>query len=344
MGIYQRKDSPYWWMHTEIDGKKASTGIPHTGTHAEQTRELRRAAETKYRQRLGELALLPASPRLPVISWTDYAQWYETHYAAHLKGARMVATALRTLAPFFGRFKSLVEITPEHVREWITLRKPQVKPSTLNRELDVLKSVLNRAVPTYLRTSPAHGIRHLPVPDIDRRVLTVEEEARLLAVGSAADRAWITLSLDTLLRLSSSVHLEWAQVKPDVIVPLNAKVAIPSVPISGRLRAALDALPQEGRYVFPAFHLFGPEKAVYAGIRRFERLCGLARVPYGAKVGGVTFHCLRHTGATRALQAGASVRTVMRLGGWRTEKMVMRYTHASDSDVRDAAESIGRIT
>ena len=50
---------------------------------------------------------------------------------------------------------------------------------------------------------------------------------------------------------------------------------------------------------------------------------------------------LSSTGATRALQNGASVRTVMKLGGWKDERMVMRYVHASDADVRAAAESIG---
>lgn len=57
---------------------------------------------------------------------------------------------------------------------------------------------------------------------------------------------------------------------------------------------------------------------------------------------GVTIHCLRHTGATRALQAGHSVRSVMDLGGWRLPSTVMRYLHATDIDVQRAAESIGQ--
>jgi hypothetical protein len=34
----------------------------------------------------------------------------------------------------------------------------------------------------------------------------------------------------------------------------------------------------------------------------------------------------------------------MKLGGWKDIRSVLRYTDAADSDVRLAAESIGRIT
>ena len=347
MGIYRRKDSPYWWMHLEITGAKTSTGIPHTGTHAEQTKDLRKQAETIYRRRLGELALLPSSPRLPVISWTAYSAWYEQHHAAHLRGVVRVSSMLRQLAEFFGRVDSLAQITESMIREWMTWRKAQVSASTVNRELDVLKSLLHTAVPRYLAHSPASEVRRLRVVEQERRILTRDEEARLLAVGNLHDRAWIILSIDSLLRLSNTVGLQWAQVKRDVIVPLNAKVSLASVPISSRLRAALDALEGNRKgYVFPAFHEDGdgPQAPKQRAIRRFARLCALADVKHGGVVGGVTIHCLRHTGATRALQAGASVATVMKLGGWKDERMVLRYVHATDEDVRRAAESIGGIT
>lgn len=347
MGIYQRKDSPYWWMHTEIDGKKASTGIPHTGTHAEQTRELRKRAETKYRQRLGELALLPQSPRLPVISWRSYVQWYETNHAAHLRGVVRVASMLRQMSDYFGRFDSLQQITESTIREWMTARKSQVSASTVNRELDVLKSLLHTAVPRYLTHSPASEVRRLRVVEQERRVLSREDEARLLAVGNSHDRAWLLLSIDTALRLSNTVALEWPQVKARDIIPLNAKVSIRAVPISTRLRTALDALdgPRKG-FVFPAFHSTddGPQAPKQRAIRRFAYLCALADVKHGSKVGGVTIHCLRHTAITRALQAGMSPSDVMALAGIREMRTLQRYSHWTDEGVRRAAESIGGIT
>ncbi len=127
------------------------------------------------------------------------------------------------------------------------------------------------------------------------------------------------------------------------IVPLNAKVRHDVVPMTTRMIAALKALPQDTGWVFARFHKAGEKKtaAKNKAIRRFDYLCQVGHVPHGRAANGVTFHCLRHTGATRALQRGASVRTVMKLGGWKDERSVMRYVHAADSDVRAAAESIG---
>lgn len=342
MGVYRRPDSPFWWILLDGFGVRESTQIPIEGGSPKQSAELRRQAQARYATRMQEMVALKGAK--PIISFRSHARWYEDHHAAHLRGAERVSSMLRSLSRYFGAFPSIAAITPETIKEWMTWRKHQVEPSTVNRELDVLKSLLRTAVPKYLATNPASEIRHFRVSERERRVLTPDEEARLLAVGSPSDKAWITLALDTLLRLSNTVDLKWAQVKMDrrVIVPLNAKVSHDIVPMSSRLHEALKHLPRDSVYVFPQFHDgSGGQSSKQRAIRRFAQLCQLAHVDHGRGVEGVTFHCLRHTGATRALQRGASVRTVMKLGGWKDERTVMRYVHASDADVRAAAESIG---
>jgi integrase len=346
MGLYLRKDSPFWWMRLERYDKREATAIPHQGASPEQTRELKRQALDVYNRRMAQLALDHPKDAKPVVSYRTLSRWYEDHHAAHLRGASRVCSMLRQLAKYFSRFTDVSTIRASDIQEWMTWRKHQVSPSTVNRELDTLKSVLKAGVPRYLEASPASELRRFRVAEAERRVLTQDEEARILAVASPADRAWVMLAIDTLLRLTSTLELKWAQVKLDrgVIVPLNAKVSHDAVPISDRLAAALRALPREGDYVFPQFRSTprgGPSAARNAAIRRFASLCHLAGVDHGREVDGVTFHCLRHTGATRALQRGASVRTVMKLGGWKDERMVMQYVHASDADVRAAANSIG---
>ena len=198
----------------------------------------------------------------------------------------------------------------------------------------------------HLPDSPLGTVRRLRVPEQEPRILTREEEATLLEHADDEMRAILTVALDTLLRLSNIAHLTWSQVKPKIIVPLNAKVSHDMVPVTARMRAALDELPQRSVYVFPGLHDKGkgPTAAKNLLIRQFDALCQSAGLPHGRAAGGLTFHCLRHTGASRALQAGASIRTVMKLGGWKDLRSVLRYTHASDADVQQAAESIGRLT
>lgn len=348
MGVYKRPDSLFWWVLLDGYHVRESTRVPIGRTEAQQ-KEQRRQAEVYYHRRMAALAEQTREPDREVISYVTLSAWYADHHAAHLRGVTRALSMLRQLGLYFDRFRSIAEITPDDIAEWKTWRKRQVGPNTVNRELDVLKSLLKSAVPRYLAQSPALELRRFRVPEAERRVLTPEEEERLVRVGSPDDTAWIILGIDTLMRLSNTVFLKWAQVKLDrrVILPLNAKVSHDVVPMSSRLERALRALPRDSEYVFPQFFNAkkgGQTAAVNRAKRRFAKLCQLAKVDHGRDVEGVTFHCLRHTGATRALQRGASVRTVMKLGGWKDERMVMRYVHASDADVRAAAESIGSLT
>jgi integrase len=347
MGIYTRPDSRFYWYALEGTEIRRSTGVPIQGGSPQQDRELRRQAEAicaseQAKQAQQRSGLGPARPR---ITFAEYLRWYEPNIAAHHRGYAKAKSMLRRLNASFGTWP-LASIESHAVLEWMTARKRLVKPSTVNRELDVLKAVLNTAVPKYLERSPLGTVRRFRVPEQEPRILTRAEEAKLLAVADDELRAILIVALDTLLRLSSLTHLKWAQVKPRIIVPLNAKVAHDMVPVTARMRDALDDLPQRSPYVFASLHDkgTGPTAAKNLLIRRFDALCQSAGLPHGRKAGGLTFHCLRHTGASRALQAGASVRTVMKLGGWKDLRSVLRYTHAADADVEQAAESIGRLT
>lgn len=343
MGLYQRKDSPWWWYLLEGTTIRKSTGVPHTGVTPEQTRALKREAQKIYIDARAKYAKDGAQITKPTISFKDFARWYEEHHLAHQRSTVRGESMVRQLSKTFGSFKSLADIQAHHGREWMTARAKQVSHGTVNRELDMLKALLRAAVPRYLDVSPFAELRRYRLPEREARVLTEDEETRLLAVCTAEDRAFVVLALDTLLRLSSVVQLKWAQVKfaQRSILPLNAKVSTDAKPMSTRLETALKALERDGEYVFSSFHQGGKTSARHHAIRRFDRLCALAGVPHGRAVNGVTFHCLRHTGATRALQRGASLRTVMKLGGWKLPSTVLRYLHVADADVIAAAESIG---
>lgn len=348
MGLFTRPDSPYWWMWIEGTTIRRSTGVPRKGGSPTQERELKRQAEEIYAAKKAEEAKRAAGliRTKPVISYTTYAAWYETHHADHHRGADKERSILRQLALYFGSVGNLEDIDADAVKEWMTWRKHQVAEGTVNRELDVLKQLLSTAVPKYLDASPIAGLRRFRVDETEPRILTHDEEDRLLAVCGPVERAFILTAQDTLFRLSTVVNLKWPQVKFDArfIVPLNAKVKHEGNPITDRLLPALQALPRESEWVFPNFHRkgTGATAAKNKAIRLFLHLCQLANIPHSRAANGVTFHSLRHTGATRALQNGASVRTVMKLGGWKDERSVMRYVHAADLDVRVAAESISQ--
>lgn len=60
---------------------------------------------------------------------------------------------------------------------------------------------------------------------------------------------------------------------------------------------------------------------------------------------GITFHCLRHTFATRLIENGVDVKTVSQLlGHSKTEITINRYVHSTDDSKKAAIESLNKIT
>lgn len=66
------------------------------------------------------------------------------------------------------------------------------------------------------------------------------------------------------------------------------------------------------------------------------------QVVVGRENHGLTFHSLRHTGASRMLEAGVDVKTVMLIGGWKNLKVLERYLYPSDAAKRADVDAIGR--
>ncbi len=55
------------------------------------------------------------------------------------------------------------------------------------------------------------------------------------------------------------------------------------------------------------------------------------------------FHDLRHTFATRLVQAGADIYSVQKLGRWKTISMVLRYAHRHSESLRAGIEILDRV-
>jgi integrase len=357
MGVYTRQDSPWYWLWLERPGRPAlreKTRIPVHAPTALQRKTQRAQAEDAYRARMGELARagydLPTA--LPARTFAALADWYETHVTAHKRGAAREREILQQLRKHFGPLQ-LADLTLAHVREWMTARRAEKVPrssrtvsvATVNRELDVLKHVLGSAVPTYLDANPLIGLKRLRAPLEPMRVLAHDEERRLLAaVHDARDRALLVAGLDTIARLGSLLALEWRDDHGDHLEFRNPKAG-PSyrVPVSARLRAALDALPvdERGRYIFAHRRTTkDPEGWRNAVKLMLRRACARAGIPYGRARGGITFHALRHTGATRMIAAGVDLRTVQELGGWSSLRQLARYAHPTADAKRRAVETV----
>lgn len=347
MAVVSRPDSPFYWLNLERPGQRVireSTKIPVHAPTPKQHQENRRLAEAIYAARMGDLAR--ARHQLPVdkprITFKAYRAWYLDHIAAHKRNQIREKSMLKQLGAYFDA-KDLAAIDLDAAREWRTARARQVAPNTVNRELALLKHLMASAVPKYLDKNPLAGLSDLRAPEREPRVLEPDEETRLLAVLGPEDTALVLCALDTLQRLSSVAGLQWAQDHGEYLTFLNTKTKGGKVPVSQRLRAALDALPKRGASVFASYQRGSVAARQKAVSDMFMAACRKAKILTGQKAGGLTFHGLRHTGASRMLSRGVDIETVRRIGGWANLNVLLKYLHPTDDASRRAVETIGGV-
>lgn len=337
MGVYRQR-SPYWWMRLSRPGQKPlceSTKIPIDAPTKWQRDQNRQAAEQVYAARLVQLARqrheLPTDK--PAITFAAFAAWYEVNVIPQHRGDERERELLANLVGFFGR-DQVAAITRDRATEYLAKRTQTdgVRASTANREMDLLKAMLAAAVPTYLDASPLAGMKRLRQTKIRKRIVEPDEEARLLAQLRPRDQAFYLCAVDTLLRLSDVIDLRRDDDHGSYL-EVDTKTGPHVAPVSARLRAALDALPQDGpledddEYYFYWRRRAQTDRDRRGAVRMMlQRACKRAGIPYGRAAGGITWHTgTRATGATRMLRAGVDAGTVKEVGHWASLEQMGDY-------------------
>lgn len=353
MAPFTRPDSPYWWLYLETAAtghnklKKEKTSIRIGKTVAER-RDSKLKAEALYHKRMNEIAsrIHRLSTMRPAIRFNDYADTYARDVLSHHKGQARELEMLKSLRAGFG--DSLLQtIDVERVRAWMTIRRSRVSASTVNREVDLLKSMLRDAAPKYLEASPLAGMKRLKAPPAQRGTLTREDECRILAAcgSDVHTRALIIVAIDTVQRLSALLSMRRADRSPDglwIYIRDTKNGRSNTVPLSPDAAAALDWLEDAGEYYFSRFRVAKNPRDWKSSVRqRIERVCADAAVKFGRNA-RLTWHWMtRRTGASRlVVERGVPIPIAQRIGGWtRPDVMLQIYSEANADDL---LEAVGR--
>lgn len=216
----------------------------------------------------------------------------------------------------------------------------KVKPSTVNRVLEVLSSVLNAAVEwEWLDRTPKVAMQAEPSKRI--RWITQDQAKQLLAALPSHLSELALFSLETGLRRANATGLSWSQVdlarKMAWIHPDQAKArkAIP-VPLSD---TAMEVLRRQ------RFAKRKPEFTDSVFVFRGKQVHQTSTKTWKealAKVGISDFrwHDLRHTWASWHVQRGTPLHVLKELGGWETMEMVQRYAHLSADHLAQWVQSV----
>jgi integrase len=376
MGIYQRSDSKYWWLYLETTKQRERTHIL-IGETITQRKDTEALAEQLYHTRMLDQATIAhgLTPRSVAgaepdgLTFSAFLPWYRDHILPQRKGREREEEILPRLERAFGGYR-LQDITRAVVIPWRTMRLstptviahfggpkgrkrtlPPPQPRTVNREVDVLQLVLKAAVEAQQLTQhPLYGLADLPTKPPRRRIMTEAEEHALAEALGPVDWAIFLCGLDALIRLGDIFDLRRDADHGHYLEIPDPKNGTPlTVPVSRRLREALDAVSSTDVYYFPERRGAATDRDRRNGYAHaLQRACVQAGLPYGRTRHGITFHwATRRTGATRMIQRGGekAIGVVQRIGGWKDPSVLIGiYQETMNSELQAAVDSVSPIS
>lgn len=319
MSLYRHPKSAYWWVRFTISGREVrqSSGTLDRKAAEEFEHQLR---HRYWRQvRLGE----------------THHTWSEAkdRWLKERGGKRSLERDVRI-------FKEYREIFPLSLRDTTTTilgelrdaRLSAVSPATLNRELSLLRAVMNAAVGWgWIEAAPKFPLVRLE--QSDPRWLTRAQFMKLLEHLPPHSRELARFAVATGIRRGNITGLTWDRVDMDegfAYIPgsqAKGKRGIP-VPLNDDAMAVLER--QKGKHEKYVFVFRG--EPVYQVATRAWR-AGVKAAGFA----GLRFHDLRHTWASWQAQAGTPAYVLRELGGWASDAMVKRYSHLGAGDLAQYA-------
>ena len=246
-------------------------------------------------------------------------EYLERHSKIYNKSYVTDEHRLKCLNKIFGA-KYLYQITAKDIEGYKIARlKDDIKPATINRDLSLVRSMLNRAREwdKLIRPNPCAKMRKLRENNVRLRFLSKEEITRLYDMCHGELLAFVIFALNTGCRRGEMMALAWGDIDIERrqihirdsksgrgrVIPMNETVR--------NLILSLKKLPDSPN-IFSSYH----REAFDAALKR-------------AEIEDASLHSLRHTFASHLVMRGVDLVTVSRLLGHMSIQMTMRYSHLS---------------
>ena len=222
--------------------------------------------------------------------------------------------------------RSAESLLPQEIERWLCGRT-DLKAATLNRYRALMSLVYRLGMQNgKISFNPARLVRQRKENNARIRFLATDEEQAFRKIVEGRYLPHLPefdLALNTGLRLSEQYGLSWECVDLErraLTIPVSKNGQSRYVPLNDAALQALEAARNVGngqRWVFLNKYgerLVSPRKWFDAAVKE-------------ACLQSFTWHCLRHTFASRLVMAGVDLRTVQELMGHKTIQMTVRYAH-----------------
>lgn len=302
MPIYQREGSDHWWIDARHRGRRIrrSTGTSDREAAQQQFDELKaRVWKEKHTGRQLSDAL---------IEWLNK----RPRSVKDLSALKVIRREIKDVP--------LAAVTNDTVAQALSA----YGPGRYNRLMAIVRASLTLARRKgWVSEVPHFEARANPRQEhLNRRALTPEEWALLLAELPAHLAHMARFALATGLRWDNVALLEWDRVsfeRRQVLIPgsmAKGGKLIP-VPLSDDALAVLD----EVRGIDPVFVF------TYKGAPIGSAKTAWNKATERAGIEGWVWHGLRHTWASWHAMSGTPMEVLQELGGWSSREMVEIYRH-----------------
>lgn len=275
-------------------------------------------------------------PSLPKITLFEAVKKYLEVVSLDLKKGtiKRYITSFNQILPILG--ESIVgKITQANIEQYKTLRRTEATGATVNRDVACLKTFYVWAIKQgYASENPVVGIKFFKEPIKEPNVLTAAGCLKLLdACDEPFIKTFIMIALHTGCRLEEILKLKWEDVHFEdstFVVLLSKRNRDDVIHMNSELTKYLSAIKREDGYVVSK-----SDGSRFQNIRK-----AWERVVKRAGIKRITPHDLRHSWATLLREAGADLRTLQELGRWSDLKLLERYSHVREQQLRDTVEMI----
>jgi integrase len=329
-GVYEKvPGSGVWWIRYTSEGQLRREKV---GTKAAAIQLV-----TNRRASVWQGAKLPPL-RARVIRFGEICDDYEVYAKKHNAGWRADLDRIAILKTTFGDRPEDIPIA--ELRAWFDGQA--WAPATYNRCKTVLRSIFNLAIENgKTESNPARLLKTRRAPDGRVRFLDANEESRLVAVIMARWPAHLpefVIALNTGMRKSEQYQrINWNSVDflhRDLYVPVSKNGDGRHITMTPEVIAAFRVLFARTSGQGPIFQAARGGAALQGPKHWFEDAL------LAAKVKDFTWHCLRHTFASRLVMAGVDLSTVSNLLGHKSTLMTTRYAHLSSRHKEQAMEKL----
>ncbi len=325
MGLVKRNN--IWWMSFTFQGRQVRRSTETSD------KKLAEAILSKVRVQIVEGKYFD-KPKEEARTFGELMDRYLREHASRRSHYRRYVNMVTNLTSHFGNPK-LEQVTPKTIVAFKNKRYADgVRPATINRELALMKKAFNLACREWewTKDNPVCRVSMERENNTRDRWLTCEEERRLLAVAAPWLQDVIVFAIHTGMRCGEILNLTWAGVdlnRRTVTVFKSKNGERRTIPLSHTLVQALQA---RGRRIDSelVFTSAAGTPLDAPNLRRSFRLA----LKHG-QVPDFRFHDLRHTCATRMVQAGVDLYKVQRILGHKSPMMTQRYAHHYPESLRD---------